>query len=212
MRVRLSSINGLWTASLIALIAVSWSSYMTPSGSWLSLALPAYVVALALMGIAYQGFHRRGRLWRGRPADRRLSRGLLIGVYVVAVMVSGVKVRNALPHYEDVVYSVLFWGASGAILLSVTAINGREVTRGCAALSRGLRLLWMVLLFFIGVASGPVIWGWGPGPTKNTAAGMMAAVIYVTPLILYAMQVFPFSPMGRHREVGRPGTVGGSGA
>jgi len=200
MRLNSLSKRCLWSAATGALILGSWGSYALPRGSWVDLAFPSYVVGLVLLGIGYQGFKRGGWAQIARRAEKRILQGLLISGYLASLMVMGVEVRDALPGQGEVAYSALFWGAAGAIFLITMAFNTRT-TRPRADIQAGLRWVLAVLLFSIGIASGPIIWGWGPGPTRNTSVGMMAIVVYGIPLALYGMQAYPFSRSGLRSEV-----------
>lgn len=196
MKVQIYRNVPLWLSFLAALVIVSWGVQALTDGQtyqWLLKTLPSVIVLCALFLVAYLHERASGWSWSRRPLSYRLRSSSLIGLYFLLATMAGVWLRNAFPPQVETAYASFYWAISGSVLIIILGLSALPTTQN-VALMNGIRRGLIALLILVGIASGPIIWGWGPSPTENSPTTAIAISIWVVPMLLYYIKTFPFAP------------------
>lgn len=193
MKVRIFRSAPLWLALLAATLIVLWSAQAfsgVQGHQWLLGVVAPLIVLFAIFLVAYTHERASGWSWSKRSRSFRLRSGLFVSGYLLAVMVSGTTLRHSFSPQVEATYTTLYWAFSSAILIISLGFYTLPITH--IRHKNGIKWTLLALLILMGVASGPIIWGWGPGPTVNTPTTVIALVIWVAPMLLYYMKTLPF--------------------
>jgi hypothetical protein len=177
------------TAVTAVFVLLGIAAFPTEGGRWLYQAVPTWLVIEAvLIGAWFWERRRRGVVRKNDAHTHTLHWGF--GLYILAGSATAEITRVLFPPEYAVIYSACYWSLLGVGLIAsfwYAVFSTKEPGRRYKS-----RHTIAALVFFTGLASGPLtaILLASPGPVPPVI--VIAGIAWFAPILLWEYRLYPF--------------------